>query len=68
LKNKFQIFRIDTRKNPDKLGVFLTDYNFWDKHYKKLNDWCEKNNSTVKGSVVEILDEKTLVKFILEWS
>lgn len=48
--------------------IFLTDYKYWDAHYKELQEWAALNHAIIHGMTVVILNERDVTSFIIRWS
>ena len=52
--------------------VVLTDYMYWAECEEQLKAWCNKNltmgEDALKGSLIQLADEKEYVLFELRWS
>ena len=52
--------------------VVLTDYNYWAECEEQLKEWCNKNllmgEDALKGSLIQLANEKEYVLFELRWS
>jgi len=49
--------------------AILTDYRYWGQQeiFTKLEEWCEKYNSSIQGMTVVFPDEETAMMFKLSW-
>ena len=52
--------------------VVLTDYSYWMDCEEQLKAWCNKNlimgEDALKGSLIQLANEKEYVLFELRWS
>lgn len=61
-------FLIAPKYLTDQELIILTDLEFWNLNFDKLQEWCKLNNSEQQGMTVVLPNRKTLTAFCLQWS
>lgn len=65
---KFVVAPADLVENTGEQLVILTDIEYWNDNYDKLQFWCNHNHGTVKGMLVALPTSHALIAFCLRWS
>jgi len=65
--NRFVLVDFELLDTPE-LVIVLTDINFWSKHIRELEEWCEFHGAKQSGMTVCFNSEAQLLLFQLKWS
>ena len=65
---RFVVSPADLLEKPGEHVVILSDFRYWNDHYKELHAWVAEHGGIIQGMGLTLPDAQTLTAFCLRWS